>query len=110
CGEGLRRANGTQATGLCAACAPRVSDCGAFFMRIRTTTAWKDEPGRAPLHALSVAEDRAMAVAIRLARRGVGTTHPIPRVGAVALRGRTIVGRGFHARAGGAPAEVRALG
>ena len=50
-----------------------------------------------------------MAAAIRLARRGVGTTHPNPRVGAVALRGGTIVGRGFHARAGEAHAEVRAL-
>src|SRR5207247_905540 len=63
-------AHWTDATGLWAACAPRVSACGAFFMSIRTTTAWKDEPGRAPLHALSEAEDRAMAAAIRLAPCG----------------------------------------
>ena len=55
------------------------------------------------------AEDKAMTAAIRLARRGVGTTHPNPRVGAVVLRGGAIVGRGFHARAGEAHAEVRAL-
>lgn len=50
-----------------------------------------------------------MQAAIRLARRGVGTTHPNPRVGAVVLRGETIVGSGYHARAGDAHAEARAL-
>jgi diaminohydroxyphosphoribosylaminopyrimidine deaminase / 5-amino-6-(5-phosphoribosylamino)uracil reductase len=50
-----------------------------------------------------------MREAIRLARRGVGTTHPNPRVGAVVLRDGEIVGRGFHVRAGEAHAEVRAL-
>jgi len=57
----------------------------------------------------SGAEDRAMREAIRLAKRGIGTTHPNPRVGAVVLRGGEIVGRGYHARAGEAHAEVRAL-
>ena len=50
-----------------------------------------------------------MAAGIRLARRGVGTTHPNPRVGAIVLRDGAILGRGFHARAGEAHAEVRAL-
>lgn len=50
-----------------------------------------------------------MREAIRLARRGIGATHPNPRVGAVILRGGEIVGQGFHARAGEAHAEVRAL-
>jgi len=50
-----------------------------------------------------------MREAVRLAKRGVGTTHPNPRVGAVVLRNGEIVGRGFHARAGEAHAEVRAL-
>jgi len=50
-----------------------------------------------------------MREAIRLARRGIGTTHPNPRVGAVVLRSGEIVGRGYHARAGEAHAEVRAL-
>ncbi|MBI4364618.1 MAG: bifunctional diaminohydroxyphosphoribosylaminopyrimidine deaminase/5-amino-6-(5-phosphoribosylamino)uracil reductase RibD [Candidatus Latescibacteria bacterium] len=54
-------------------------------------------------------EDRAMRAAIRLARRGFGTTHPNPRVGAVLLREGGIVGEGFHARAGEAHAEARAL-
>jgi diaminohydroxyphosphoribosylaminopyrimidine deaminase/5-amino-6-(5-phosphoribosylamino)uracil reductase len=50
-----------------------------------------------------------MRRAIRIARRGVGTTHPNPRVGAVVLRGGRAVAEGFHARAGEAHAEVRAL-
>ena len=50
-----------------------------------------------------------MRRAIRIARRGIGTTHPNPRVGAVILRGGRAVGEGFHARAGDAHAEVRAL-
>ncbi len=50
-----------------------------------------------------------MREAVRLARRGIGSTHPNPRVGAVVLRSGEVVGRGFHARAGEAHAEVRAL-
>jgi len=50
-----------------------------------------------------------MRRALRIARRGVGTTHPNPRVGAVVLRGGRAVAEGFHARAGEAHAEVRAL-
>ena len=64
---------------------------------------------RAPLGAIAPAEDRAMREAIRLARRGIGTTHPNPRVGAVVLRGDAVVGTGYHARAGDAHAEARAL-
>ncbi len=50
-----------------------------------------------------------MRAAIRLARRGLGTTHPNPRVGAVILRDGAVIGEGFHARAGEAHAEARAL-
>jgi diaminohydroxyphosphoribosylaminopyrimidine deaminase/5-amino-6-(5-phosphoribosylamino)uracil reductase len=57
----------------------------------------------------TAAEGRAMRVALRLARRGIGSTHPNPRVGAVVLRGGEIVADGYHARAGEAHAEVRAL-
>jgi diaminohydroxyphosphoribosylaminopyrimidine deaminase/5-amino-6-(5-phosphoribosylamino)uracil reductase len=50
-----------------------------------------------------------MLLALRLARRGIGTTHPNPRVGAVVLRGGEVIATGFHARAGEAHAEARAL-
>ena len=50
-----------------------------------------------------------MARALRLAERGLFTTTPNPRVGAVVVRGREIVGEGFHERAGEAHAEVNAL-
>jgi diaminohydroxyphosphoribosylaminopyrimidine deaminase / 5-amino-6-(5-phosphoribosylamino)uracil reductase len=55
-------------------------------------------------------EDRVfMAEALALAERGRGLTSPNPIVGAVVVRGGAIVGRGFHARAGGPHAEVAAL-
>lgn len=50
-----------------------------------------------------------MREAVRWARRGIGSTHPNPRVGAVVLRGGAVVARGYHARAGEAHAEARAL-
>jgi diaminohydroxyphosphoribosylaminopyrimidine deaminase/5-amino-6-(5-phosphoribosylamino)uracil reductase len=54
-------------------------------------------------------EERAMRAAAHLARRGIGGTHPNPRVGAVVLRGGETVAVGYHERAGQAHAEVRAL-
>ena len=50
-----------------------------------------------------------MRAAIGLARRAAGRTSPNPMVGAVVVRQDRIVGRGYHARAGGDHAEVRAL-
>lgn len=50
-----------------------------------------------------------MAHALRLAERGLFTTQPNPRVGAVVVRDGVVVGAGFHARAGEAHAEVFAL-
>lgn len=50
-----------------------------------------------------------MQRALELARRGIGTTHPNPRVGAVVVRDGQCVGEGWHERPGGAHAEVHAL-
>ena len=50
-----------------------------------------------------------MRLALRLARRGYGTTSPNPMVGAVLVKGGKIIGRGWHRRAGGPHAEIEAL-
>lgn len=50
-----------------------------------------------------------MARALRLAGRGLYSTHPNPRVGCVLVKGGHVVGEGFHARAGQAHAEINAL-
>jgi len=62
-----------------------------------------------PGHDVSAAERAAMRQALRLARKGIGGTHPNPRVGAVVLADGRVAGEGWHARAGEAHAEVRAL-
>ena len=50
-----------------------------------------------------------MARALELARRGLYTTDPNPRVGCVLVKNRRLVGEGFHARAGEPHAEIHAL-
>jgi len=57
----------------------------------------------------SETDRRFMALAIRLARRGRGSTYPNPAVGAVIVRDGTILGQGFHRRAGQRHAEREAL-
>ncbi len=58
----------------------------------------------------SQAEYAAMRRALALAGRGLGTTSPNPVVGAVILDiVGTVVGEGFHVKAGGPHAEVLAL-
>jgi len=54
-------------------------------------------------------DHRYMARALRLARRGLFTADPNPRVGCVLVQGEQIVGEGWHERAGGPHAEVCAL-
>ena len=68
-------------------------------------------------HPMSVPEKRSfsqrdlefMRLALRLARRGYGTTSPNPMVGAVLVKGRRIIGQGWHQRAGKAHAEIEAI-
>lgn len=50
-----------------------------------------------------------MKEALRLARRGLGRVSPNPMVGALVVRGETIIGKGFHRNFGGPHAEVNAL-
>ncbi|HWD07864.1 MAG TPA: bifunctional diaminohydroxyphosphoribosylaminopyrimidine deaminase/5-amino-6-(5-phosphoribosylamino)uracil reductase RibD [Actinomycetota bacterium] len=50
-----------------------------------------------------------MALALRLARKGLATTSPNPAVGAVVVAGGGIVGTGWHRRPGAPHAEVVAL-
>ncbi|KIU51134.1 riboflavin biosynthesis protein RibD [Pseudomonas sp. 1239] len=50
-----------------------------------------------------------MARALELARKGLYSTHPNPRVGCVIVRDGQVVGEGWHVRAGEPHAEVHAL-
>ena len=50
-----------------------------------------------------------MARAISLAKEGLYTTDPNPRVGCVIVKGGKIIGEGFHRKAGEGHAEVNAL-
>jgi diaminohydroxyphosphoribosylaminopyrimidine deaminase / 5-amino-6-(5-phosphoribosylamino)uracil reductase len=50
-----------------------------------------------------------MRLALRLARKGYGTTSPNPMVGALLVKGGRIIGRGWHRRAGEPHAEIEAL-
>jgi len=52
---------------------------------------------------------QCMARAIQLARRGLNTTDPNPRVGCVIAREGKILGEGWHERAGLPHAEMNAL-
>jgi diaminohydroxyphosphoribosylaminopyrimidine deaminase/5-amino-6-(5-phosphoribosylamino)uracil reductase len=52
---------------------------------------------------------RHMARALQLARQGLYTTDPNPRVGCVMVRDGQVVGEGFHVRAGEPHAEILAL-
>lgn len=51
-----------------------------------------------------------MARAIELARRGLFTTQPNPRVGCVIVKNNQLMAQGFHQKAGEAHAEIAALG
>lgn len=50
-----------------------------------------------------------MAEALRLAAKGLYTTHPNPRVGCVIVKDGRVIGRGFHRKAGELHAEPLAL-
>ncbi len=57
----------------------------------------------------SPSDEFYMAKALALAKRGLYTTDPNPRVGCVIVRDGKIVGEGWHRAAGQAHAEIEAL-
>lgn len=54
-------------------------------------------------------DHRYMARALELARRGLYTTTPNPRVGCVIVRDGSLAGEGWHEKAGAPHAEINAL-
>ncbi|MFT5137788.1 MAG: diaminohydroxyphosphoribosylaminopyrimidine deaminase [Arenicella sp.] len=54
-------------------------------------------------------DQKFMALAIQLARKGLYTTSPNPRVGCVLVKDNEIIGQGFHIKAGEGHAEVNAI-
>jgi diaminohydroxyphosphoribosylaminopyrimidine deaminase/5-amino-6-(5-phosphoribosylamino)uracil reductase len=59
--------------------------------------------------AQSAADYRYMSRALQLARKGLYTTDPNPRVGCVIVKDGDVVGEGWHERAGEPHAEIHAL-
>ena len=57
----------------------------------------------------SQTDHRHMARALQLARKGLTTAHPNPRVGCVLVRDGAVIGEGWHRAAGEAHAEVNAI-
>jgi diaminohydroxyphosphoribosylaminopyrimidine deaminase/5-amino-6-(5-phosphoribosylamino)uracil reductase len=57
----------------------------------------------------TAADYEHMAHALRLARHGLYTAHPNPRVGCVLVNDGRVVGEGWHRKTGSAHAEVAAL-
>ena len=69
-------------------------------VRSRTSRARGDSSAR---------DERMMRLALGVAARGDGRTHPNPSVGAVVFRGDRVLGRGFTRPPGGAHAEIDAI-
>ncbi|WP_371369839.1 bifunctional diaminohydroxyphosphoribosylaminopyrimidine deaminase/5-amino-6-(5-phosphoribosylamino)uracil reductase RibD [Pseudomonas sp. QL9] len=58
---------------------------------------------------MSAVDQAHMARALELARKGLYSTHPNPRVGCVIVKDGQVLGEGWHVRAGEPHAEVHAL-
>jgi len=54
-------------------------------------------------------DHQCMARALQLARKGMNTTHPNPRVGCIISNDGQVVGSGWHKKTGEAHAEINAL-
>lgn len=58
---------------------------------------------------ISSEDEKYMARALELARRGIGYTRPNPMVGAVLVKNGRVIGEGWHGHFGGPHAEVAAF-
>jgi len=58
---------------------------------------------------MSTQEENYMEMALKLARRGIGSVEPNPAVGAIIIKANQIIGRGWHKKFGGPHAEINAL-
>lgn len=54
-------------------------------------------------------DEKYMEMALELAALGVGDVNPNPMVGAIVVKDKKIIGRGYHKKYGGSHAEVFAL-
>ena len=61
------------------------------------------------MNETNVSDNEYMQRALRLAKRGLYTTDPNPRVGCVLVKDGKIIGEGWHKRAGDPHAEILAL-
>lgn len=59
--------------------------------------------------SFSAFDHQCMSLALRLARKGLASTDPNPRVGCVLTIGDRVIANGWHRRAGDAHAEIFAL-
>ena len=69
----------------------------------------RDSRGSEVVPSRASADERWMARAVALAKRGLGRTSPNPPVGAVLVKRGRVVAEGWHRRAGGEHAEIVAL-
>ncbi|MHC4323463.1 MAG: bifunctional diaminohydroxyphosphoribosylaminopyrimidine deaminase/5-amino-6-(5-phosphoribosylamino)uracil reductase RibD [Planctomycetota bacterium] len=58
---------------------------------------------------MSINDEKFMAMALRLARRGISSVEPNPAVGAIIIKANQIIGRGWHKKFGAPHAEINAL-
>ncbi len=58
---------------------------------------------------MSQKDEKFMKMALKLARRGVGSVEPNPAVGCVIVKDEKVIGRGWHKKFGGPHAEINAL-
>jgi diaminohydroxyphosphoribosylaminopyrimidine deaminase/5-amino-6-(5-phosphoribosylamino)uracil reductase len=84
----------------------QLSACGRTTKKIRPRQRY---PSADSMTQFSKADHRYMAHALRLARKGLTTAHPNPRVGCVLVQDGFVIGEGWHRAAGEAHAEVNAI-